>query len=159
MTFIRTEQQVALNDLLVATEKSADLLRDAAHFLDGNQAHFLDASQMEHELEQLAERRDMVTQDLRQAIRALDDMPSAPDPDAESTEKLLHRISAIFSGEKSRETTLRQRLATEDHLTALLADVQARNLGEDFDGLLYELKESIREVTLHLQQLLRRCEK
>lgn len=149
MNFIRTDQQVALNDLLVATEKSADLLRDAAHFLDG--------SQMEHELEQLAERRDMVTRDLQQAIRALDDMPSAPDPDGESAEKLLHRISAIFSGEKSRETTLRQRLATEDHLNALLEDVHKRELGDEFDPLLYELKESIREVTLHLQQLLRRC--
>lgn len=149
MNFIRTDQQVALNDLLVATEKSADLLRDAAHFLDG--------TQMEHELEQLAERRDMVTRDLQQAIRALDDMPSAPDPDAESTEKLLHRISAIFSGEKSRETTLRQRLATEDQLTALLDDVQKRELGEEIDPLMYELRESIREVRLHLQQLLRRC--
>ncbi len=149
MNLIRTDQQVALNDLLVATEKSADLLRDAAQFLDG--------SQMEHELEQLAERRDMVTRDLQQAIRALDDMPSAPDPDAESTEKLLHRISAIFSGEKSRETTIRQRLATEDQLSTLLTQVQGRELGEEFDPLLYELKESIREVTLHLQQLLRRC--
>lgn len=149
MNLIRTDQQVALNDLLVATEKSADLLRDAAHFLDG--------TGMEHELEQLADRRDMVTRDLQQAIRALDDMPSAPDPDAESTEKLLHRISAIFSGEKSRETTLRQRLATEEHLSSLLADMQHRNLGEEFDPLLYELKESVREVTLHLQQLLRRC--
>ena len=93
-----------------------------------------------------------------QAIRALDDMPSAPDPDAESTEKLLHRISAIFSGEKSRETTIRQRLATEDQLSTLLTQVQGRELGEEFDPLLYELKESIREVTLHLQQLLRRCE-
>ena len=149
MNLIRTQQQVALNDLLVATEKSADLLRDAAQFLDG--------TGMEHELAQLADRRDMVTRDLQQAIRALDDMPSAPDPDAESTEKLLHRISAIFSGEKSRETTLRQRLTTEEHLTTLLADVQNRNLGEEFDPLLYELKESVREVTLHLQQLLRRC--
>jgi DNA repair ATPase RecN len=149
MNLIRTAQQVALNDLLVATEKSADLLRDAADFLDG--------SQMEHELEQLAERRDMVTRDLQQAIRALDDMPSAPDPDAESTEKLLHRISAIFSGDKSRETTIRQRLATEEQLGTLLAEVQGRELGEEFDPLLYELKESIREVTLHLQQLLRRC--
>lgn len=100
----------------------------------------------------------MVTRDLQQAIRALDDMPSAPDPDAESTEKLLHRISAIFSGEKSRETTLRQRLATEEQLTALLTEVQGRELGAEFDPLLYELKESVREVTLHLQQLLRRCE-
>jgi DNA repair ATPase RecN len=149
MNLIRTDQQVALNDLLVATEKSADLLRDAAQFLSG--------SQMEHELEQLAERRDMVTRDLRQAIRALDDIPSAPDPDAESTEKLLHRISAIFSGDKSRETTIRQRLATEEQLGTLLAEVQGRELGEEFDPLLYELKESIREVTLHLQQLLRRC--
>ncbi len=149
MNLIRTDQQVALNDLLVATEKSADLLRDAAHFLNG--------SGMEHELEQLAERREMVIGDLQQAIRALDDMPSAPDPDAESTEKLLHRISAIFSGEKSQETTLRQRLETENELSELLVDVQTQDLGEKFDPLLYELKESVREVTLHLQQLLRRC--
>ncbi len=149
MNLIRTDQQVALNDLLVATEKSADLLRDAAHFLDG--------TGMEHELEQLADRREMVTTDLQQAIRALDDMPSAPDPDAESTEKLLHRISALFSGEKSSETTLRQRLATEDQLSELLAEAQSGALGEGFDLLMYELNESIREVTLHLQQLLRRC--
>lgn len=149
MNLIRTDQQVALNDLLVATEKSADLLRDAAHFLDG--------TGMEHELEQLADRREMVTTDLQQAIRALDDMPSTPDPDAESTEKLLHRISALFSGEKSSETTLRQRLATEDQLSELLAEAQSGALGEGFDLLMYELNESIREVTLHLQQLLRRC--
>jgi DNA repair ATPase RecN len=149
MNLIRTDQQVALNDLLVATEKSADLLRDAAQFLDG--------SGMEHELAQLADRRDMVTGALQEAIRALDDMPSTPDPDAESTEKLLHRISALFSGEKSSETTLRQRLATEGQLSELLAEVQNGVLGEGFGPLLYELNESIREVTLHLQHLLRRC--
>lgn len=150
MTFIRTEQQVALNDLLVATQKSADLLRDAASFLDDTNT--------EHELLQLAERREMVNRDLEKAIRALDDMPSAPDPDAESTEKLLQRISAIFSGQKSQVTVLNQRLATEERLGDLLADVQARNVGIEFDDLLYEIKESIREVTLHLQQLLRRCQ-
>jgi len=149
MTLLRTEIQVALNDLLVAAEKSADLLRDAANFLD-------DVS-MEHELEQLAERREMVARGLRMAIFALDDMPSVPDPDAESTEELLHRISAMIAGDKSQETTLRQRLATEEHLGALALDVRARELGENFDAVLYEFNESIREVTLHLQLLLRRC--
>jgi hypothetical protein len=149
MTIIRSEQQVALNDLLVAAEKSADLLRDAAHFLSD--------AQVEHELEQLAERREMVVESLRRAILALHDMPSAPDPDAESTEKLLHRISAMITGEKSQQTTLQQRLETEAHLSALVQEVQSRNLGESFDEVLYEFKESIREVTLHLQQLLRRA--
>lgn len=149
MNFIRTEKQVALNDLLVAAKKSADLLRDAAKFLDDEK--------LEHELEQLAERRDMVASGLSTAVYALDDMPSAPDPDAESTEKLLHRISAIITGEKSQETTLRQRLATEEHLSALVSDVRNRELGEQFDAVLYEVSESIREVTLHLQALLRRC--
>lgn len=149
MNLIRTEQQVALNDLLVAAEKSADLLRDAANFLDDEN--------MEHELEQLAERREMVARGLRTTIYALDDMPSAPDPDAESTEKLLHRISAMFTGEKSRETTLRQRLSMEEHLGALVQNVRTRNLGEQFDAVLYEFNESIREVTLHLQLLLRNC--
>jgi|SRR5688572_14194771 len=149
MNLIRTEQQVALNDLLVAAEKSADLLRDAAKFLDDDNT--------EHELEQLAERREMVAQGLRSAIYALDDMPSAPDPDAENTEKLLHRISAMISGEKSQETTLRQRLTTEEHLGALVQDIRKRDLGEAFDAVLYEFNESIREVTLHLQVLLRNC--
>lgn len=149
MTIIRTEQQVALHDLLVAAEKSEDLLRDAAVFLDD--------ARMEHELGQLADRRDTVVRDLKAAIIALDDIPSAPDPDAESAEKLLHHISAMFAGERSREATLRQRIATEEQLGALLAEVQNRNLGEQFDEVLYEFKESIREVTLHLQQLLRRC--
>ncbi|MBC6905452.1 hypothetical protein DWB84_08290 [Saccharophagus sp. K07] len=149
MTFIRTDEQVALNDLLVAIQKSADLLRDAASFLD-------DAN-TEHELLQLAERREMVSADLARAIRALDDMPSAPDPDAEATEKLLQRISAIFSGEKSQQAVLQQRLQTEERLSALLEDVQGRNVGRQFDDLLYEVKESIREVTLHLKELMRRC--
>lgn len=150
MTIIRTEQQVALHDLLVAAEKSEDLLRDAAVFLDD--------TRMEHELGQLADRRHGVVRDLRAAIVALNDMPSVPDPDAESAEKLLHHISALFTGERSRETTLRQRLAAEEQLGALLADVQQRNLGGQFGEVLYEVKESIREVTLHLQQLLRRCD-
>ena len=149
MNLIRTEKQVAFNDLLVAAKKSADLLRDAAKFLDDEK--------MEHELEQLAERREMVARGLRKAVYSLDDMPSVPDPDAESTEKLLQRISAMITGEKSRETTLRQRLATEEHLGALVLDVRNRDLGEQFDAVLYEVNESIREVTLHLQALLRRC--
>lgn len=146
MTFIRTEQQLALNELLVAAEKSADLLRDAAAFLDDDNT--------EHELVQLAERREMVVSALKRAIRALDDMPSAPDPDAESTEKLLHRISAFMAGDKSRQITLQKRLATEQQLGALVQQVQQRNLGETFDEVIYEFKESIREVTLHLQGLL-----
>jgi hypothetical protein len=149
MSIIRTDQQVALNDLLVAAEKSEDLLRDAAGHLDD--------VRMEHELGQLADRRHIVVRDLRAAIVALDDMPSVPDPDAESAEKLLHHISAMISGEKSQETTLQQRLATEEQLSALLLEVQSRDIGEQFNEVLYEFNESIREVTLHLQQLLRRC--
>lgn len=145
MNLIRTEQQVALNELLVAVEKSADHLRDAAAFLD--------EADIEHELIQLAERREQVAADLRTAIRASGDLPSAPDPDTESSEKLLHRISAFITGEKEQHT-LQQRLNAEESLAELTDAVRQRDIGPELDGLIYEVKESIREVKLHLQNLL-----
>lgn len=113
MSLIRTDKEVALNDLLVASRESVDHYRDAADFLEDKTVTDV--------LHAIASQREPFIARFEQAIRALGELPSVPDPDKETGAMLIHHAGALLS-EDYRSQVIEQRLKAEEHLTELVSD-------------------------------------
>lgn len=148
MNLIRDDQQLGLNDLLVAIQKSSDHYRDAASYLE--------SSYPSSELWQIARERDQIASQLRRAIRELGDLPSAPDEDRESVEKLFHRVHASLS-ENEIQDLLDQRLDAEREFMANLERIRREEWAQEKSLLLSELGEHTRATITRLEELTRQC--
>lgn len=142
MSLIRTDEEVALNDLLVASRESVDHYRDAADFLEGKQ--FTDV------LRAIASQRELFIARFEQAIRVLGELPSVPDPDKETGTMLIHHAAALLSKNYSLDV-IEQRLTAEEHLTSLTDD--ARRFGIDA-VLLDDFSTHLAQVNQQLQTFL-----
>jgi uncharacterized protein (TIGR02284 family) len=148
MSIFRSDQQVALNDLLVASEKTADHYRDSADFLDG-----LEVSEG---LRSIADERDALAQRLRDAIQSSGDLPSAPDEDRESVEQLFHRVHASLSHDEIRDV-LQQRLEGEEHFESLLRDAREAGWTRGSEGLVREIETHIAATRQRVQGMFEAC--
>ncbi len=146
MSIIRSDQQVALHDLLLAVQDNAAQYHDAAEFLD--------VSAVAAVLHGLGEQRQEMAQRLSEALRALGDQPSAADPERVGLEKLAHRLDAAVSGDHV-VPILEQRLAAEQHLSELIDAARNAGLEANCATLVEELAAQSETVTERLQTLLR----
>lgn len=145
MSIIRNDRQVALNDLLVAVEKTADHYRASA---DSLQDH---AAAVATQLRELAQRREQLSDLIKREIQASGDLPSAPDEDRESVEQLFQRVHASLAPDQILDV-LRQRLDAEDELDSLLARIGDGNWGEGMDELLQEASAQVRNAQTQLRR-------
>lgn len=145
MSIIRTDKEVALNDLLVAGRETVDHYRDAAEFLED--------TEITQVLRSIASQREPFLTRLTEAVRALGDLPSMPDPDKETGAMLLHHAGAFLSDDYSVEV-LEQRLEAEEHLTELVQAGHAVGLDKSFGTLLNEMSDHVAEAREQLQLLL-----
>lgn len=113
MQILRSEQQVALQQLHVLAQESVDHYQDSAEFVDNEVATQL--------FKHIAAERLQLVQKLAQAIRDTGDLPAAPDADREAGEQLIHRLHAWFTTDQSRDV-LEQRLKAEQDLAQTLRD-------------------------------------
>ena len=146
MTLIRTDQQVALNTALVATETSADHYHAVAE-------HLNDSSVCEA-LRRIGDERNSLSQSFKAAIRNHGDLPPEPDTDRESLEQLVQQIGAAIAPDQTVKV-LEQRLDAEQKLAAQVADTRDAKLDAASDALFTELIEHIHSVTERLQTLLK----
>lgn len=116
MSLIRTDEEVALNDLLIASRESVDHCRDAAEFLD--------EKDITDVLRAIASQREPFIARFEQAIRAMGELPSVPDPDKEAGTMLIHHASAFLSEDYSSEV-IEQRLNAEATLSDLTNNASA----------------------------------
>lgn len=145
MNLIRNKQQTVLHDLLVATRKSVDHYRDAADFLGALRAG--------NELRSIANERDRLVEGLEQAVKESGDLPSVPDEDRESVEKLFHRVHASLSSDEVQDV-LQQRLDAEQAFARELAAIHdTGSVGKDA-GLLAAMEEHVQFVIKRLNELL-----
>ncbi|MGQ9424459.1 hypothetical protein ACXYTJ_00745 [Gilvimarinus sp. F26214L] len=145
MSIIRSEQEAALNDLLVSSEKSVDHYQDAAEYLRGHKPSGI--------LRAIAGERQTLVEDLQDAVRATGDLPSAPDEDRESVEKLLHRVHASLSEDEIQDL-VRQRMEGEGELLERLSVL--RRSGWENSTLMGRFDAHLRSVRERLQDLLAR---
>ena len=144
MNLLRTDKEVALNDLLVASRETADHYQDALEYLDDHP--------ITPALRDIMQERLSVIERIEQAIRALGDLPSMPDPDRETGEMLLHHVTAALSSDSATEI-LEQRIKAERHLLALLKACSDVGLDSDQPQLLQEMAQQVHEVITRLEQL------
>ncbi len=145
MSLLRGEREVALNDLQNASEETIDHYRDAVNLLGESDAG--------DQLLQIAEEREAIAAKLEHAIRALGDLPQAPDTDKESVQKLIHRVRAALSPDAVKEV-LEQRLAAERKLIELAAQTRRTDLDETEAGVVGELAVHAEQAIACLQLLI-----
>ncbi|HEY7885873.1 MAG TPA: hypothetical protein VIC08_13095 [Cellvibrionaceae bacterium] len=108
MPLLRTDLQMALNDLHVTLLESADYFRDAAEFLGGGQNQSAG-----NFLESLADERYQLAERIEAAIRDTGDLPSVPDTDRETGNELWQKLEALMDDDKTAHI-LAQRLEAEE---------------------------------------------
>lgn len=89
MSILRTDKQVAFNDLLMAVDEAMGGYEDFAEILDDRPIADMFRS--------FTQERKAIAGQLEAAIRQQDDLPSHPDADREDLGKLVHRIRALLS--------------------------------------------------------------
>lgn len=97
---LRNQQQLALNQVETLCIEAADHYEAAAHQTDDPKLVEL--------FEELAEHRNRLAAELATHIRAMDDLPQAPDPDRETADDVLSAIKSFFSAD-GRETLIEDR--------------------------------------------------
>ena len=135
---LRSELQIALNDVEVALQEAADGHEWAADSAPDPQLADL--------LRELAGERRALAEALGEQLKALGDLPRAPDTDLETVRDLVSRIKAAFSPDE-RQALLDDRAAAEAHLEACARTVLARDdLSDETRALLQEILERARQA-------------
>lgn len=142
MNFIRSDQQVALNNLLVAVRESVDHYRDAAGLLEEKNICAL--------LNDITNERSAFIGRLEQAIRASGDLPTMPDPDKETGEILMHHLAAFLKSQYA-DKILEQRIEAEKNLASLVIDGKTAGLDESHTILISELDDHVAHTIDKLQ--------
>lgn len=145
MSIFRNDKQVALHDLLIAIEESADHYQDAADFLSDHQACVY--------FEQFAKQRLILTSRLEEAIRAEGELPAAPDPDKETGAMVFQHMLAHLSQDEAPKV-IEQRLHKEEDIGELIEAAREAGVEKDHPELVKDIVENNRLIVQSLQDLL-----
>ena len=139
MFYILSDTEVALNELLVACRASIDHYDAACGLIDDEDKITLFRS--------ITNQRTDLSEQLAAAIRELGDLPSAPDPDKETSEILIEHLGASLS-ENDEDYIMSQRIKAEEHLQSLVDDARELEsaLSEPHRALLIDLSKHIDET-------------
>ena len=143
---LRSELQVALNDVVVACLEAADGHERAADFeLDPELADLLHA---------LTEERRSLAEALGERLRDVGDLPRAPDSDLEAVRGVVSRLKAALSADE-RQALLEERAAAEANLEQAAANALGRDdLPADARALIEQIRERARDARDRLTALL-----
>ena len=144
MTFIRTDQQAALNNLLVAVRETNDHYRDSAEIIH--------EENIKKTLRNIARQREPFLTRLEEAVRAVGDLPAVPDPDREAGAMLLHHVTALIKDDYI-DDVVTQRLEGEKNLSAIVAEGQKTSLSAPHQNLLNDISHNIRRAIEQLQSM------
>lgn len=134
MTLMRSDRQVALRDLHLAMQESADLYQCTAAFLQDSAASEI--------CNTLANERLRLAEQLEQEIRAEGELPSEPDRDKEAIEELQQRLETLFA-EDQVAGVMGHRLEAEKGLQAFLRNEDLSVLEEEPSSLLTECRGAV----------------
>jgi Domain of unknown function (DUF2383) len=141
---LRTELQVALNDVIVACQEAADGHETAADVIpDAGLAARLKAF--------VTERREAAER-LGEHLRELGDLPRVPDSDLEALRDLVSRFKSALSPEEWR-SLLDDRIQAEQHLVACARAALALEQREATKALLHEIEHAAIEACEYLTSL------
>lgn len=97
---LRNQQQLALNQVETLCIEAADHYEAAARQADN--------AELVQLFEELAEHRTRLAAELADHIRAMDDLPQAPDPDREKASDIISAVKSFFA-EDTEESLIQDR--------------------------------------------------
>jgi hypothetical protein len=139
MMLLRTDKEVALNDLLMGCRETIDHYRDAVDLVS-NQA-------VAKELRAIASLREPLCVQLEIAVRTQGSLPQVPDPDKEVSEMALHHMGAAVTQDYTYKI-LTQRLQAEERICELISKAHTVGLNGASGDLLSDIE-------LHVKQTMR----
>ncbi|HDZ07960.1 DUF2383 domain-containing protein [Pseudohongiella sp.] len=143
MSILRSEQQLALQQLYRLVQESIDHYRDSAEFVeDSNTAQLFT---------RIASEREPLAEQLAQVIRDTGDLPAAPDADKEAGEQMLHRLRAWFTADQTRDV-VKQRLQAEAELAKVLADSKNQTPDKTYQALHQRFVTQVENASQTLKQ-------
>ncbi|WP_078083796.1 hypothetical protein [Microbulbifer mangrovi] len=145
MSLMRSDRQVALNDLHLAMQESADLYEYTAGFLQDPAASEICKS--------LARERSKLALQLARELRSEGELPSEPDRDKETAEQLQQRLETLFAEDRVRGV-IAHRLQAEKTLQALVQSDDFNVLEERSSPLLAECRLAIDDAANKLAAFL-----
>lgn len=144
MALLRSDAQVALNDLLTDCRKTAAQYQDSAQYLEGRVSVVMG---------QLAEERTAASQQLERAICRHGDLPSGSNEDRETIEQLYHRVHARLADDGTADR-VEQMMILEQAFTQKLVDIIASERLSGDGELLHDLLKQTRVAVARLNKLL-----
>ncbi|MEX1196912.1 MAG: hypothetical protein WEB57_03485 [Pseudohongiellaceae bacterium] len=144
MSIMRSEYQVALQDLHSRILESVDHYRDSARFVEEEGAARL--------FRGIADDREAFASRVAEVVRKAGDLPAAPDADRETGEQLIHRLHAWFSSDQTQDV-IEQRLDAEAELASWLVAQRGQSHSDVYRELLGELEQQTGEVRSRLRSL------
>lgn len=127
MEWLRNDQQVCINDLLIAAKESVVFFEDAAESAS--------KPELKTRLHKLASLRTDVVARIERYLESQGELTVMPDPDAEWGSKMLNHLAAKLATDEDR-AIIEQRLKSEEHVKELLREAQAVDFDENFRPLL-----------------------
>lgn len=150
MNLMRDPAESALNNVVRSAEQAAELHEDAAERATDADVSALFA-RLAAERRQLAER-------LAHSVKALGELPEAPDPDAEDLHRLWNAVRSFFAVEANR-TLLDDRERAEQELARAVdaacdeeLSLEARRLLGWAKGRIAIAREQLRDASEELAQ-------
>ena len=147
MNFFRTDSQAALNSLIKAARETMDHYDDATTLVKQNDIPALDYAQLFSDI--ATQRQDFISH-LEDAIRAIGDLPAAPDADKEAGAMLIHHVAAMLKNNYAADIIL-QRITAEENLTNLIAEAKTVEPNAPYTTLLNEFSQHIAETLTRLR--------
>ncbi len=138
---IRSESQVALDEVQQACRHAARLYEEDADIID--------AAPLAALFRELAQQRERMADRLERQLRRLGELPSALDEDRETLSRVKDRLQARLSVDECR-TLLDNRLQTEDKLQQLVDHASTQQLPAP---ALAQLEDARRQIQLAQRRL------
>lgn len=145
MSLLRSDEQVALNDLHMALVESAEHYRDAAASAD-------DAALSDF-LSDTAASRERDGHRVAALLRELDDLPKHPESDKQTIDTLLNHLGAAVMGDRDR-ALVQQRLEGDARLEDVIQAALAQDLPDHSLSIVEHIGENLRGQRTKLQQKL-----
>lgn len=142
MLMMRDARQMALNEVEVRCMEAADHYATAAQRIDDE-----DLAQL---FVELARERKRQAAELVPQLRALGDLPRAPDKDRETVEEMLSSVKSFFSGDK-RATVIDEREQAEVQLADAVTAALQCELPPETQNMLLAMRSSIDAAKKNLE--------
>jgi uncharacterized protein (TIGR02284 family) len=128
---LRDDRQVAINQVIEALLKAADVQQEGAALLETD-------SDLAGVLRSLAERRQHLALELGDHVRRLGDLPSEPDADLQAAKSVLVWVQAALAEDRRDEVLQHCRQAEEDLAEKVRAAIE-EDLPADTRAVLEQL--------------------